>query len=225
MIQVAIADDHKIFREGLRRILESKEDIEVVGEAGDGPQTLQLVRSCEDLDVLVLDISMPGRSGIDLIKQIRLERPKLSILILSMHAEQQYSVRAIRAGASAYLTKDSPSEYVLAGIRKLAAGGVYISAPVAELLALDSRPTSERLPHETLSDREFQVFQRLVAGDPVSGIASQLHVSIKTVSTHKARVLEKMHCSSVADLVRYSLAHDLGVDAVRNGEVAERGGR
>jgi DNA-binding NarL/FixJ family response regulator len=169
---------------------------------------MQLLRSL-DADVLVLDLSMPGRSGIELLKQVKSERPRLAVLVLSMHAEHQYAVRAIRAGAAGYLTKDSPSERVIEAIHKLADGGLYISTAVAELLAQNSRPASNRPPHELLSDREFQVFQCLVAGDSVSQIADKLNLSLKTISTHKAHILEKMSCASVPDLVRYAIAHDL----------------
>ncbi len=208
MIRIAIADDHKVFREGLRQLLGSCEDIEVVAEAGDGPQTMQLVRK-QPLDVLVLDLSMPGRSGIELVRQIHAEQPRLPVLVLSMHAEHQYAVRAIRGGASGYLTKESPSSQVVEAIRKLAAGGIYINSAVAELLAMDNRPAAVRLPHETLSDREYQVFQLLVAGDAVGRIGDKLHVSIKTVSTHKAHLLQKLDCASVADLVRYAIRYEL----------------
>ncbi len=208
MIRIALADDHKVFREGLREILKACPDFEIVGEAGDGLQVLQLVRKRE-IDVLVLDLSMPGRSGIELLKLIRAECPRLHILVLSMHAEHQYAVRAIRAGAAAYMTKESPARDVIDAIRRLAAGGVYIHNVVAELLAREVRPASERPLHEALSDREYQVFRMLVAGEPVGRIGARLHLSIKTISTHKSHVMEKLNCATLADLVRYALVNDL----------------
>lgn len=209
MIRIALADDHLLFREGLRQILQACPDLEVVGEAGDGAQTLQLVRELNGLDVLVLDLSMPGRSGIELVKLVKSVRPHLPLLVLSMHAESQYAVRAIRAGASGYLTKEVPADEVVAAIRRLAEGGVYLNGAVAELLAREVRPANDRLPHEALSDREFQVFQMLVAGDSVGRIGEKLDLSIKTASTHKAHVLDKLGCASVAELVRYAIRHRL----------------
>ncbi len=208
MIRIGIADDHKVFREGLREILKGCADFEIVGEAGDGAQTMQLVRA-GNLDVLVLDLSMPGRNGIELLKLIRAERPRPHTLVLSMHAEHQYAVRAIRAGAAGYLTKEAPAREVIDAIRRLAAGGVYISAAAAALLARDVRPASERPAHEALSDREYQVFRMLVAGEPVGRIGARLNVSIKTVSTHKSHLMEKLACASLADLIRYAMANDL----------------
>jgi DNA-binding NarL/FixJ family response regulator len=208
MIRVVMADDHTILREGLKQILSSAEGIEVVGEATDGHEVLQRVRNTE-CDVLLLDLSMPGRSGMDLIKQVKSERPRLRILVLSMHGERQYAVRAVRAGASGYLTKDSAATQLVAAIRKVAAGGAFISAEVAEQLALSAMPRAEGLPHTALSDREYDVFQLLVAGKTVTDIAQKLNLSVKTVSTHKARLMEKMGMETQADLIRYAIAHDL----------------
>jgi DNA-binding NarL/FixJ family response regulator len=155
-------------------------------------------------------MSMPGKSGIELIKWVKATRPELAVLVLSMHQEEQYAVRAIRAGASGYVTKESASALLVSAIRKVAEGGLYISSGVAEQLALTLRPQAGELPHKALSDREYEVFGLLVAGATVSDIAGRLHLSGKTVSTHKARILEKMGMDSVADLVRYSVAHKLG---------------
>jgi len=156
---------------------------------------------------------MPGRSGVDLIRQIKAERPKVRILVLSMHEEHQYAVRAIRAGASGYLTKESASSQLVAAIRKVASGGAYISAEVAEHLAHDAMPhAADRPPHESLSDREYQVFVRLVGGESVSEIALALHLSAKTISTHKARLMEKLRVANNADLVHYALKHRLVAD-------------
>ena len=208
MIRVVLADDHTILREGLKQLLLAAGDIEVVDEAGDGHDVLRAVRGRE-FDVLLLDMSMPGKSGMELIRQVKSERPKLRVLVLSMHEEHQYAVRAIRAGASGYLTKESASALLVTAIRKVAAGGAFISAQVAELLALGAMPNAEGPPHTALSDREYQVFRLLVAGVSVSDIAARLNLSAKTVSTHKAHVMEKIGVDNPADLVRYALRHGL----------------
>lgn len=208
MIRIVVADDHTIVREGLKQLLSTPDDLNVVGEARDGHQVIQLVREME-FDVLLLDMSMPGKSGIELIKQVRSERPRLRILVLSMHEEQQYAVRAIKAGAAGYLTKESASVQLVSAIRKVATGGAFISAEVAEQLALGAMPQSEGPPHSALSDREYQVFQLLAAGTSVSGIAGQLNLSVKTVSTHKARLMQKMGLHNQADLIRYAIGHKL----------------
>jgi len=206
--RVVIADDHAIVREGIKRILDGQEGIEIAGEATNGHEALERVRE-GGFDILLLDLSMPGRSGIELIKQVKDESPKLRVLVLTMHEEDQYAVRAIRAGASGYLTKESAPGQLVSAIRRLAEGRLYISANVAEQLALDVQPRGGEEPHRHLSDREFEVFQLLVSGRSISEIAGQLHLSVKTVSTHKTRILQKMSASSVADLVRYAIHHHL----------------
>jgi len=211
MIRVVIADDHQILREGLKQLLLSAGDLDVVGEARDGHEVLERIRALE-LDVLPLDMSMPGKSGVELIKHVKTAKPKLRILVLSMHEEHQYAVRAIRAGASGYLTKESAAAQLVAAIRKVAAGGAFISAEVAERLALDAMPHAEGPLHASLSDREYQVFQLLVAGVSVSDIALRLHLSAKTISTHKARLMEKLEIDNNADLVRYAVRHRLHDD-------------
>jgi DNA-binding NarL/FixJ family response regulator len=209
MIRVLLADDHVIVRAGLRELLADTGDVTVTGEAGNGQDVLASVRK-HDYDVLVLDMSMPGRSGIELIRQVKDEKPKLRILVLSMHGEAQYAVRAIRAGASGYLTKDSASDQLLAAIRRIAAGGAYVSPETAERLALDfNRPAEDAAPHTLLSDREFQVFQMIVSGRTISDIAGALSLSVKTVSTHKTRIMEKMGLDNQAALVRYAVRHKL----------------
>jgi two-component system, NarL family, invasion response regulator UvrY len=197
MIRVALADDHMIVRRGLKQILGDETDFTVVAEADNGNDTLRLVRETA-IDVLVLDMSMPGRSGIELIKLIKDEKPRLPILVLSMHAEEQYAVRAIKAGAAGYLNKDSAADQLVSAIRKVAGGGAYIGAPQA------AGPS-----HTYLSDREFQVFERLVAGKNVTAIADSLAVSAKTVSTHKARILQKMRMASAAELIHYAIQQGL----------------
>jgi DNA-binding NarL/FixJ family response regulator len=208
MIRVVIADDHTIVREGLRQLLQASSEFDVVCEARDGHEVMQRVREL-DFDVLLLDMSMPGKSGMELIKQVKSERPKLRILVLSMHQEHQYAVRAIKAGASGYLTKESASSQLAAAIRKVAGGGAFISAEVAEQLALDAMPQAEGPPHTALSDREYQVFHLLVSGRTVSDIGEQLNLSVKTVSTHKARLMEKMGVANQTELVRYAIKHRL----------------
>jgi len=208
MIRVVIADDHTIVREGLKQLLFPASDVEIVDEARDGHEVLRIAREAE-FDVLLLDLSMPGKGGMDLIKQVKGEKPKLKILVLSMHAEHQYAVRAIRAGASGYLTKDSASTQLLSAIRKVAGGGAVISAEVAEQLALAAMPHADGPPHASLSDREYQVFQLIVGGVSVSDIAQQLNLSVKTVSTHKARLMEKMGLANQAELIHYAIRHRL----------------
>ncbi len=208
MIRIVLADDHAIVREGLKHILAGVPDFEVVGEAGDGHEALRLARELA-FDLLVLDLSMPGRSGMELIKLVRAERPRVRILILSMHQETQYAVRAIKSGASGYLTKESAPGELEQALRKIAAGGAYVTAEVAQQLALGAMPGTDAPPHDTLSTREFEVFQRLVAGDSVTVIAQQLHLSVKTVSTHKANLMHKLGISSPTDLVRYAIRHGL----------------
>jgi DNA-binding NarL/FixJ family response regulator len=205
MIRVLIAEDHKIVRDGLKRILAATTDMQVAGEAAGGDEALALVKSNE-YDVALLDMSMPGLSGIDLIKRLKVEKPKLRILVLSMHGERQYAARALKAGASGYLNKDSAAELLVGAIRKIAAGGVHIGeAAAAGLLA--SR--TDKPPHEMLSDREFEVLRRLVEGLGPAEIAERLHLSVKTVSTHKTHILEKLNLGSTAELVRYALEHKL----------------
>jgi DNA-binding NarL/FixJ family response regulator len=208
VIRIVLADDHTIVREGLKQLLAAGGGFEIVGEAENGHEALQRVRELE-FDVLLLDMSMPGKSGIELIKQIHAEKPKLRVLVLSMHEEHQYAVRAIRAGASGYLTKEGASSQLVTAIRKVAAGGAYISAEVAEQLALNAMPDSTAAPHERLSDREFQVFRMIAEGKSVSEIADRLNLSVKTVSTHKANVLQKMGLTTQGELIRYALENNL----------------
>jgi DNA-binding NarL/FixJ family response regulator len=204
VIRVLIADDHNIVRDGLKRILAATADLEVAGEAAGGDEALALVRS-NDYDVAMLDMSMPGLSGIELIKRLKIEKPKLRILVLSMHGEHQYAARALKAGASGYLNKDSAAEQLVSAIRKIAAGGVHITEAAAASLV----SSSGKSPHEALSDREFEVLRLLASGKGPSEIAEQLHLSVKTVSTHKTRILQKLNIGSTAELVRYALEHKL----------------
>jgi DNA-binding NarL/FixJ family response regulator len=212
MIRLVLADDHTIVREGLKQLLGAAGDLQVVGEAQNGHEVIERIRAL-DFDVLLLDMSMPGKSGIELIRQVHAEKPKLRILVLSMHEEHQYAVRAIRAGAAGYLTKESASRQLVDAIRKVAAGGAFISSEVAQQLALGAMPGASGPLHATLSDREFQIFQLIASGKSVSDIAERLNLSVKTVSTHKANVLQKMNMSTQAELIRYALTHRLVDDA------------
>ena len=212
MIRIVIADDHAVVREGLKRIVSAADDMELVGEAADGTEVMQRVRELS-FDVLMLDLSMPGRSGMELIKLVHAEKPRLRILVLSMHQELQYAVRAIKSGASGYLTKESAPSLLEQAIRKLAGGGAFISAEVAEQLALGAMPGNETLPHESLSNREFEVFRLLVAGISVTDIGLRLKLSVKTVSSHKANLTHKMGLQNQSELIRYALKHGL-IDAL-----------
>jgi DNA-binding NarL/FixJ family response regulator len=203
MIRVLLADDHKIVRDGLKRILAATSDIETAAEAADGDAVLRLVKAA-DYDVAVLDMSMPGLAGVALVKRLREEKPKLRILILSMHAEKQYAARVLKAGASGYLNKDSAAEALVGAIRKIARGGMHIGEAAAASLA-----GMEKSPHDVLSDREFEVLRLLVEGLGPTEIGERLHLSVKTVSTHKTHILEKLGLGGTAELVRYALEHKL----------------
>jgi DNA-binding NarL/FixJ family response regulator len=209
MIRLVIADDHAIVREGLKRIVGDAPGLHIEAEAADGNEVMKIVRE-RDFDVLMLDLSMPGRSGMELIKLVKAEKPKLRILVLSMHQETQYAVRAIKSGASGYLTKESAPGQLVQAIHKIAGGGAYISPEVAEQLALGAMPGGEKAPHELLSDREFEVFRQLVVGSSVTEIAGNLKLSVKTVSTHKANLLGKLGVANQSELVRYAIRHGLG---------------
>ena len=203
MIRVLVADDHAIVRDGLKRILAANADIEVAGEAASGDEALRLVKA-GDYDVAVIDMSMPGLAGIDLIKRLKAEKPGLRLLVLSMHGEHQYAARALKAGASGYLNKDSAAEQLVGALRKIAGGGVHISEAAAATLL-----RREGALHDGLSDREFEVLRLLVEGLGPTDIAERLHLSVKTVSTHKTHILQKLNVGSTAELVRYALEHKL----------------
>jgi DNA-binding NarL/FixJ family response regulator len=208
VIRLLLADDHALVREGLKRILAAAPDVEVAAEAATGDEALARVKQ-DDYDLALVDLSMPGLSGLDLIRRLKLEKPRLRILVLSMHGESQYAARALKAGAAGYLTKDSAAAQLLGAIRKVAGGGVHISETAAAQLLAASARTGDASPHAALSDREFEVFRQLVAGRSLSEIAAALHVSVKTISTHKTRILEKMAMASTAELVRYAVEHRL----------------
>lgn len=209
MIRVVMADDHPLLREGLKHILLECSDIEFAGEVDNGFALIEKLRTGK-FDMVLLDLSMPGKSGIDLIKQVKLEHPQLSILVLSTHKEDLYAVRTLRAGASGYLCKDYAASDLVVAIRKVASGGKYINATVAELMANELNITvTDQTPHTLLSNREYQIFMMLASGKGVTEIANLLCISVKTVSTHKRHIMEKMQFSKTADLVRYALHHGL----------------
>lgn len=209
MIRILIVDDHAILRAGLKHLLSEAGDIVVAGEAGNGVDALQLVRG-SSWDAMVLDMSMPGKSGVELIRQIKAESPRLPILVLSMHAEDIYAVRALRAGAAGYLCKDNAETQLEAAIRKVAGGGRYITPAVAEQLAAElTGGTADALPHTRLSDREYQVFRYIAAGLGVTEIGNALNLSVKTVSTHKAHLMQKMGFVNTAELIQYAIRHGL----------------
>jgi len=208
MIRILIADDHTIVREGLKQLLSETPNLVVAGEAGSGQEVLRRLRE-GPYDVVLLDISLEDRSGIDVLKQVRTEWPTLPVLMLTMHPEEEYALRALRAGAAGYLTKKSALTELVAAIHKVAAGGRYVSASLGEVLARALEPRAAARPHERLSDREFQVFELLVSGKRLGEIAKYLGVSIKTISTHRARLLAKMRMQTVAALIRYALENQL----------------
>jgi two-component system invasion response regulator UvrY len=208
MIRVLIADDHAVVRQGLRQILGDTPEMVVAGEATTGQEVLDKVRA-ETWDVVVLDISMPDRSGLDVLKALKAERPKLPVLVLSMYAEDQYAMRVLKAGASGYLAKSSAADELVKAVRKVAVGGRYVSPFLAEKMAFEIGADSSKLPHETLSDREFQVLRLIAAGKPVKEIAAELALSAKTVSTYRARLLEKMELRTNAELIHYAIQNHL----------------
>jgi len=210
MIKVLIADDHTLVRKGLKQILLDTKDIEDVDEARDGKETINKVGR-KKYDLVLLDISLPGRSGIDVLKQLKCSKPELPVLILSMHPEEQYAVRSLRAGASGYLTKESAPDELIKAIRKVANGGKYITSSLAEKLAGEIGPDAEKPLHETLSDREYQVMCMIASGKTVKEIAEDLNLSVKTISTHRARILRKMHMDNNAQLTHYAIKHNLVV--------------
>lgn len=211
MIAVLLADDHTLVREGLCRLLERAGGIAVQGQASNGGEALRLLAQ-RPWDLLVLDMSMPGRDGVDLIRQIRRDHPAVPILVLTMHGEQQYAVQAIKAGAAGYLTKDCAAAQLEQAVRKVAAGGRYLSPSIAESIAFERHGDSNAEPHLLLSDRESAVFRHLARGLKNADIGKLLCLSVKTISTYKSRILVKMRLRNQADLIRYALKHRL-IDA------------
>jgi two-component system, NarL family, invasion response regulator UvrY len=208
MIKILIADDHAIIRRGLCHIVAGEPDMDVVGEAENAQQTLDFI-SRQHFDVVVLDINMPGRSGLDVLKEIKQERPNLPILVLSVHSEEQYGVRVLKAGAAGYLNKESAPEQLVKAIRKVYRGGKYVSESLAEKLVLELGSDGDQPPHKNLSDREYEVMRLIASGKAVSEIAGLLSLSVKTVSTYRARLLQKMNMKNNAELTHYVIQNQL----------------
>ena len=208
MIQILIVDDHAILRRGLKEILEREFRDVSIGGAGTAEQALTQLDS-EQWDLVILDITMPGRSGVDVLRHLKALRPKLPVLVLSMHPEDQYGKRVLKAGASGYMNKESAPEELIKAVRKLLSGGRYVSPTLAETLAADLGRDDGRPAHERLSDREFEVLRQMASGKTVGQIAQELHLSAPTVSTYRARILEKMGMSTNAELIRYAVSHHL----------------
>jgi DNA-binding NarL/FixJ family response regulator len=208
MIRILVADDHAVVREGVKQILANLDDMKVSGEAGSGPETLAMLDR-QDYDLVLLDISMPGRSGLEILEDIRNVRPKLPVLVLSMHPEEQYALRALRAGAAGYLTKASAPQELIGAIRKAAKGGKYVTASLAEKLAFQLDMDAVKPRHETLSNRELQIMLMIAAGKSVSEIAAELSLSVKTVSTYRVRLLAKLGMKTNAEMMRFAIEEGL----------------
>ncbi len=208
MIRILVADDHAVVREGVKQILAGLDDMVVEDEASNGPETLEKVNQ-GNCDVVLLDISMPGRSGLEILEDILSLKPRLPVLILSMHPEEQYAVRALRAGASGYLTKASAPHELIGAIRKVSRGGKYLTLSLAEKLATELDSKGDKPRHEKLSNREFQVMLMLASGKSVGEIASELCLSVKTVSTYRTRIMEKMSMKRNAELTFYAMNNHL----------------
>jgi len=208
MIRILIVDDHAILLRGLKEILEREFRDVSIGEAGTAEQALTQL-DAENWDLVILDITLPGRSGVDVLRNVKALRPKLPILVLSMHPEDQYGKRVLKAGASGYMNKESAPEELIKAVRKLLSGGRYVSPTLAETLAVDLSRDDGTPAHERLSDREFEVLRKMASGKTVGQIAQELHLSVPTVSTYRARILEKMGMSTNAELIRYAVSHHL----------------
>lgn len=208
MIRVLIADDHAIVREGLKQILLETSDIVITDEAGDGPETLSKAFN-NDYDVVLLDITMPSGSGLDVLKQLKSEKPKLPVLILTIHPEERYAVRVLRAGASGYITKNSPPNELIAAVRKVSQGGIYVSPALAEKLAFELKTDTNKPLHEMLSDREYQVMCMLASGKTVKEIAEELLLSIKTIGTYREHIFRKMNMKNNVEITHYAIEYGL----------------
>ena len=208
MINILIVDDHAIVREGLRRIIDDTSEINVVAEASTGQKALDLILE-NKYDLILMDISMPGENGLQILKEIKKYDSTLPVIILSMHAEEQYAIRAIKAGAAGYITKDSAAEQLVSAIIKVYSGRKFISQGVAELLVTDIYHVEEKKPHEYLSDREFEIFKLIIRGDSAKTIAKNLSISDKTVSTYRSRILKKMDMKNTANLIYYAIENNI----------------
>lgn len=210
-LQILIVDDHAIVREGLKRILESSGKHMVVSEASGGAQALEMLGR-QRIDLMIIDLSMPGMSGLDLIKRVHAEYVGVGLLVLSMHAEEQYALRAFQAGAKGYVTKDSAGTELLTAVRRVVEGGTYVSAHLAERVVMQLTGTRRTPRHSRLSDRELEVLRGIVAGHRLTDIAHELHLSVKTISTHKSRIQEKLELPTTASLIRYGIEHGMSDD-------------
>jgi DNA-binding NarL/FixJ family response regulator len=208
MIKILIADDHPIVRQGFKQVLSETADLVVADEAGNGQEVLALVAR-KDYDVILLDISMPGKNGLEVLKELRITNTKIPVLILSIYPEEQYAIRALKAGASGYLTKASAPEELISAIRKVSRGGKYISSSLAEKIAYELDGDAEKAPHDTLSDREYQILLMIASGKTVSDIADEMCLSVKTVSTYRSRILDKMKMKNNAELTTYAIRNKL----------------
>jgi DNA-binding NarL/FixJ family response regulator len=208
MIKVLVADDHPIVRQGIQKIVDANADMRVVAESIDGPGTLDTAMH-DGVDVVLLDLSMPGLDGLDVLKSLKRNRPKLPVLILTMHSEDQFAMRALKAGASGYLTKEAVPDELVRAIRTVVGGRRYISPTLGDRLAASFVSGEQSPPHERLSNREYQVFRRIAAGRPAREISLELGLSVKTVATYRARILEKMEMKTNAELVSYTVRHHL----------------
>lgn len=207
-LRLLLVDDHAVVREGLRRVLEATDHGWQIAERGSGLEALELLRN-ERFDLVVVDLSMPGMGGLELIRRIRALTPQLPVLVLSMHAEEEYALRAFKAGANGYVTKDSAAQELVNAARKVAAGGAYVTASLAERVVLQMNRGADQPFHARLSERELGVMRRIVAGQTISEIAQDLHLSVKTISTHKRRIMDKLELPSTAALIRFGIEHGL----------------
>jgi len=209
MIRVFIADDHPVVRKGIRQIVADTGDIVVVGEAMNGREAIELVGGIVPCDLVLLDLSLPDRDGLDVLKQLRREHPSIRVLILTMHSEDQFAIRALKAGAAGYLTKDGAPAELIGAIRKIVAGGRHVTTRLAERLVAHLGPDAEQPAHERLSDREYQVLRMIAAGKSTRQISAELALSVKTVNTYRSRLLDKMNMKSAAELAAYAVRHRL----------------
>jgi len=208
MIRIFITDDHSLIREGLKKIINDEKDISIIGEAGNAKDTMSFVLS-KNIDILILDLNLPDKSGLDLLKELKSLKPELKILILSMHPEDRFAMRVLRAGASGYITKESVGEELVRAIRKVYNGGKYVSESLAEMLAIEIQGGGDKPIHEILSDREFQVLQMIASGKTLAEISEALSLAVTTISTYRARVLEKLNLHSNAELIHYAITNKL----------------
>jgi len=208
MIRILVADDHSVVRKGIIQIISESEGMEVVAEAADGHEALEKARSIK-FDVLLLDISMPGKNGLEVLKEVKQDQPATSVLMLSMYPEEQYALRALKSGASGYLTKESAPDELISALRKVSQGGKYVTLSLAEKIALRLDDDANDRPHEQLSDREYQVLCGIASGHTISAVASELNLSVKTISTYRTRILEKMGMSNNAELTHYAIKNNL----------------